>query len=143
MTDNAFGFDDDLDLGIEPQPESEPETTTEYPPEIPPPVYRTVKLVNGDERDGKYCVVDVSTRKGYLVPVELLNYSMGEQVIEESALLDCEQPYGWDNEIQEILVDVQEVRLALWWSGLVTKDENVDVRNLLSRLLRRGTLPVV
>ena len=140
MTDNAFGFDEDLDLSADPTPEPEPQPEPE--PEVPA-VYRTVKLINGDVKDGKYCVVDVESREGYLVPIELLEYSTGEQVIEESALLASERPYGWDNEIQQILVDIQEVRLALWWSGLVEKDENVDVRNLLSRLLRRGTLPVV
>ena len=134
MTDNAFGFDDDLNLGID-EPEVE-ETPT-------PAVYKRVKLVNGDAHDGKYCVVDLDTREAYLVPSELLEYTMGEQGIEESALLSCEQPYSWDNEIQEILVDVAEVRLALYWAGLVEKDERVDVRNLMSRLLRRGTLPVV
>lgn len=110
-------------------------------PEIAP-VMRTVRILNTDVFDGKYVVVDMQSGEGYMVPVELLQYTTGDQSIQEDALLNCEQPYSWNNEIQSFAVTLQDIRHALWWAGLVS-EQRIDIRKLVSLMLRRGTLPVV
>ena len=98
-----------------------------------------VWLVNNSARDNRYLVMDESG-SAYLVPVELLSFTMAPQVIDSAVLETAEKPYDFTAEIQAVMPTVEQVRLAVWRNGLIYKD---DLKNPhFARLALYGAFPI-
>lgn len=102
---------------------------------------RSVRLLNMDVYQGRYLVVDEQTSEAYLVPKEHLTYTSGSQEVAKSILDVADRPYDWTPEIQALALTVDEMRLGLWFAGLV-EPASLDFKEFVAQLLRSGKLAI-
>lgn len=103
----------------------------------------TVRILNAKSIDGKYLVLDANTGNAYMVPVDDVKYSVKDQEIDEAVLLKAERPYNFDQEIEKLIIDPQDIRVALWTEGIVSEAQmSVGIKRLLRLLIDRGVFPV-
>lgn len=103
-----------------------------------------VRILYSDGHGDKYAVIDDSGQ-AYLLPKDQLRYSMKKQWISKSYLTNADKPYNMDEEINSLAVTPQQLRVALWESGIVTQEDinALPIRELVGRLLQRGVLPII
>ena len=108
-------------------------------------VKATVKMLSNVKHGPKKDLLlfyDVKERSQvYLVPMDKVEFSWREQKVSLSVLMQCEQPYNWDEEIRPYMVSMDDVRLALYRAGLIKPDDNLD-KKFLQSLFKMGLLPI-
>lgn len=108
------------------------------------PVMVTVRLLNTDIYDGRYLVAEAGTNNAYLIPIESARWTVKDQEIPAHVLQTADRPYNFDHEIDAMSFTPDEIRMALWKSGLATEDRlrGVSMKEILSRLVSKGILSV-
>lgn len=139
--DEKFLIDDDPGSPV--VPGGFQDVKNRFFPESPLQVERTVIVLNHSIVDGKLLVYDAEDKsEAWLVEAKLIANKKGTQSIAQSVLDASERPYSWDEEIETVLISTDDVRLGLWYLGLV-KQAPLDVRKTVAGLVSRGTLPIV
>lgn len=101
-----------------------------------------IKLVNLDTVDGRVLVYLAGMpAKVYWVSVEQVRLTTREQVVSSKILDGADKPYNWDIELDEIAVDINTLRLGLYYLGYHSQQE-INIREVMQKLLSRGFLPV-
>lgn len=109
----------------EPQPAPEPTPPTETPStrRKRPSKKVTVKLLTKELFDGQRLVYDVQSLQAYLVPSDAVAYSVREQEIDADVLEKSIKPYDWTAEIEQVMPSIEQIRLAIWSNGYVSKED--------------------
>lgn len=127
-------------LPIPPPPQEHIAQTVAYN-EKPDTMVR-VKIGYFDKIDNRYLAYNLDDiSQAWLVDASLLKFSSNEQFLKLSILGEQVVPYDWTKEIEALIPDVNQVRLALWSAGLIAKKE-LNFREVLSKTLLRGVVPI-
>lgn len=101
-----------------------------------------VRVMHKKMFNGKYLVQNVHSGAVRLVEPNAMRYSLGEQEINLSSFEAGETPYDWESEIDGLVVDRDQIRVALWSAGLVEKDV-LTKKELLQHIFSRGLVPLI
>ena len=100
-----------------------------------------VRLINKHEFQGRYAVENVHTHKVRLVEVGKILYTLGDQEILLEDFDKGIEPYDWFEEIEQLYVTVDQIKLTLYAAGFFEKGD-FDVRKMRAALLQHGIAPL-
>lgn len=104
----------------------------------------SIRILNTDAVDGKVVVLRNDNHEAYLVQLEKLQYTIKDQEVDEAVLLNAERPYNFEEQFRQFYTDPQNLRIALWQSGIATQEqaETVGIKQLLKNMIARGLFPM-